>query len=94
MRHSTKYKPEGNFDNTYMWKIGNDLYMIQTDNKNLKRLLRNRKSTWISAYGVNCPLVVFMIKYKRCDVARKAFKYFTGYKPIYNKEKNIFEIEK
>ena len=90
MGKSKSYKPQGNFENTFMWKVDNGYYMIQTDNTNLKRLLRNRKSTRISAFGVNCPLVVYMIKYKRCDVARRSFKYLTGHKPIYNREMDIF----
>ena len=94
MRHSTKYKPEGNFDSTYMWKVENGYYMIQTDNTNLKRLLRNRRSTRISAFGVNCPLVVYLTTYKRCDVARKSFRYLTGKTAIHNKEKDVYEIKK
>jgi hypothetical protein len=90
MRSSRTYKPKGDFPTTYLWRVGKCEYRLQTENTRLKRVLKRRKTTKISASGINCPEVVFEMTYSRLSCAKKAFEYFTGIKAVYHREDDVY----
>jgi len=92
MMGSKTYKPEGDFTSTEFWKVGNGIYMLKTENTNLKRLLSRRKSAELSSFCYDPKWKVFKLKYSSLKTAKDAFEYFTGITPVYDEARCVYRI--
>lgn len=73
-----------------MWKESKVRYRFQTNSASIKKKMRGRKTFSLVAYGVICPLEIYVCSISCKRDAIKRFKSLTGRDPTYCSKDEIY----
>lgn len=73
---------------TYLWQEerGKKYYKIQTDEKEIARILKRRNKFTLSAVGLNKNIWIYSCEFSRPDIAKKVLNNVTRKKGVLDSE--------
>jgi len=65
-------------------------YRFQTDEREINSKMKRRQKFELVGWGINCKLWIYLVQFKRPDIAKKVLKSIVGNKVNFDSKGEIF----